>query len=368
MEIVDNQYNSDPMRFLSPDIRTLQPYLPGEQSKNGYILKLNTNENPYPPSPQVAKAIQHLLSNSADCLRLYPDPDAKLLRAKIAQQQNVDIDQIFVGNGSDEVLAFIYKAFFNHPSKSILYPDISYSFYPVYKQFYGLNAIAIPVDVNFQIQPQDYDQENCGIIIANPNAPTGIALELAQIEKILKTNPNSVVVIDEAYVDFGAQSAVKLIAHYDNLVVCQTTSKSRSLAGLRVGFAIAQPHLINALDRVKNCFNSFPVDQIAIVAAAASFEDQSYFEKCCQQVIENREYLTNELEQLGFQVLPSKANFIFVHHPTAEAKQLAQQLKQQNILVRYFDKPRINGYLRISIGTLNDNTRLVNTLSSILKE
>ncbi|MDQ9021347.1 histidinol-phosphate transaminase [Acinetobacter sichuanensis] len=366
MEVIDHQYSSDPIRFLSPNIRTLQPYVSGEQSKNDYTLKLNTNENPYPPSPQVAKAIQQLLSNSADCLRLYPDPDVKMLRANIAQQQHVDINQVFVGNGSDEVLAFIYKAFFSHPAKSILYPDISYSFYPVYKQFYCLNAIAIPVNANFQIQPQDYDQENCGIIIANPNAPTGIALELVQIEEILKLNQNSVVVIDEAYIDFGAQSAVELIPHYDNLVVCQTTSKSRSLAGLRVGFAIAQAHLIHALDSVKNCFNSFTVDQIAIAAASASFEDQSYFEQCCQQIIENREFLIHELEQLGFQILPSKANFIFVHHPNTDAKQLAQQLKQQNILIRHFDQPRINQYLRISIGTLNDNIRLVNALKTIL--
>lgn len=349
------------MRFWSPEVRELEPYVPGEQPKIQNLLKLNTNENPYPPSPKVVEAVQAVLTHQADALRLYPDPDAIALKHAIAKQQNIDVSQVFVGNGSDEVLAHIFKAFFLQ-DEPILYPDITYSFYPVYSQFFGTKTKEIPLNDNFKIEVKDYVQPNGGVIITNPNAPTSIALGLAEIEQILKANPDRVVVIDEAYVDFGAESAVSLVNRYENLVVCQTTSKSRSLAGLRVGFAIAQSHLIAALEAVKNSFNSYPIDRFAIAAAVASFEDQTYFEEQCQKVISSREKLVDELTTLGFKVLPSKANFIFASHPSHDAGQLAQQLREQGIIVRYFNKPRINQFLRITVGTDEQNERLVQTL------
>ncbi|EXG09400.1 histidinol-phosphate transaminase, partial [Acinetobacter baumannii] len=297
----------------------------------------------------------------ADVLRLYPDPDATVLKQAIAKQQNIDVSQVFVGNGSDEVLAHIFKAFFLQ-DEPILYPDITYSFYPVYSQFFGTKTKEIPLNENFEIDVRDYTQPNGGVIITNPNAPTSIALSLAEIEQVLQANPDRVVVIDEAYVDFGAESAVSLINRYENLVVCQTTSKSRSLAGLRVGFAIAQSHLIAALEAVKNSFNSYPIDRFAIAAAVASFEDQAYFEEQCQKVITSREKLVRDLTELGFNVLPSKANFIFATHSQHDAGQLAQKLREQGIIVRYFNKPRINQFLRITVGTDEQNARLVQTL------
>ncbi|MFW1950726.1 histidinol-phosphate transaminase [Acinetobacter beijerinckii] len=356
-------FTSDKMRFWSPEVRELEPYVPGEQPKIQNLLKLNTNENPYPPSPKVVAAVQAVLANNADALRLYPDPDATVLKQAIAQQQNVNIDQVFVGNGSDEVLAHIFKAFFIQ-KEPVLYADITYSFYPVYSQFFSTQTKQIPLNEKFEIDVSDYTQENGGIIITNPNAPTSIALGLDQIERVLKANPDRVVLIDEAYVDFGAESAVALVNQYENLVVCQTTSKSRSLAGLRVGFAIAQSHLIAALEAVKNSFNSYPIDRFAIAAAVASFEDQEYFETQCQKVIESREHLVSDLTALGFEVLPSKANFIFATHPQHDAALLAQQLRDQGIIVRYFNKPRINQYLRITIGTDEQNQRLVDTLKT----
>ncbi|EXG41649.1 histidinol-phosphate transaminase [Acinetobacter baumannii 44437_4] len=349
------------MRFWSPEVRELEPYVPGEQPKIQNLLKLNTNENPYPPSPKVVEAVQGVLHEKADVLRLYPDPDATVLKQAIAKQQNIDVSQVFVGNGSDEVLAHIFKAFFLQDGP-ILYPDITYSFYPVYSQFFGTKTKEIPLNENFEIDVRDYTQPNGGVIITNPNAPTSIALSLAEIEQVLQANPDRVVVIDEAYVDFGAESAVSLINRYENLVVCQTTSKSRSLAGLRVGFAIAQSHLIAALEAVKNSFNSYPIDRFAIAAAVASFEDQAYFEEQCQKVITSREKLVRDLTELGFNVLPSKANFIFATHSQHDAGQLAQKLREQGIIVRYFNKPRINQFLRITVGTNEQNARLVQTL------
>ncbi|MDC4254536.1 histidinol-phosphate transaminase [Acinetobacter baumannii] len=349
------------MRFWSPEVRELEPYVPGEQPKIQNLLKLNTNENPYPPSPKVVEAVQAVLHEQADALRLYPDPDATALKQAIAKQQNIDVSQVFVGNGSDEVLAHIFKAFFLQ-DEPILYPDITYSFYPVYSQFFGTKTKEIPLNENFEIDVRDYTQPNGGVIITNPNAPTSIALSLAEIEQVLQANPDRVVVIDEAYVDFGAESAVSLINRYENLVVCQTTSKSRSLAGLRVGFAIAQSHLIAALEAVKNSFNSYPIDRFAIAAAVASFEDQAYFEEQCQKVITSREKLVRDLTELGFNVLPSKANFIFATHSQHDAGQLAQKLREQGIIVRYFNKPRINQFLRMTVGTDEQNARLVQTL------
>lgn len=358
-------FTIEQMRFWSPEVRDLEPYVPGEQPKIQNLLKLNTNENPYPPSPKVVDAVQAVLAHQADALRLYPDPDATVLKQAIAKQQNVDVSQVFVGNGSDEVLAHIFKAFFIQ-QKPILYPDITYSFYPVYSQFFGVQTKQIPLNEKFEIDISDYEQENGGIIITNPNAPTSIALGLNKIEKVLKANPNRVIVIDEAYVDFGAESAVELISRYENLVVCQTTSKSRSLAGLRVGFAIGQAHLIAALEAVKNSFNSYPIDRFAIAAAVASFEDQDYFQEQCEKVIVSREKLVANLTELGFNVLPSKANFIFATHSLHDAAQLAEKLREQGIIVRYFNKPRINQFLRITIGTDEQNQRLVDTLKMLI--
>lgn len=354
---------TEQMRFWSPDVRELEPYTPGEQPKIQNILKLNTNENPYPPSPKVVAAVQQVLANSADVLRLYPDPDASELKQAIAKQQHVPVETVFVGNGSDEVLAHIFKAFFVQ-EQPLLYPDITYSFYPVYSQFFGVKTKILPLNDDFEIVVDDYKQANGGIIITNPNAPTSIDLGLVAIEEILQANPDSVVVIDEAYVDFGAESAVKLVEKYENLVVCQTTSKSRSLAGLRVGFAIAQPHLIAALEAVKNSFNSYPMDRFAIAAAVASFEDQEYFEAQNQKVIASREKLVAQLNELGFKVLPSSANFIFATFVSKDAGELASELRERGIIVRYFNKPRINQYLRITIGTDEQNQRLVDTLKN----
>lgn len=358
-------FTIEQMRFWSPEVRDLEPYVPGEQPKIQNLLKLNTNENPYPPSPKVVDAVQAVLTHQADALRLYPDPDATVLKQAIAKQQNVDVSQVFVGNGSDEVLAHIFKAFFIQ-QKPILYPDITYSFYPVYSQFFGVQTKQIPLNEKFEIDISDYEQENGGIIITNPNAPTSIALGLDKIEQVLKANPNRVIVIDEAYVDFGAESAVDLVSRYENLVVCQTTSKSRSLAGLRVGFAIGQAHLIAALEAVKNSFNSYPIDRFAIAAAVASFEDQDYFQEQCEKVIASREKLVANLTELGFNVLPSKANFIFATHSLHDAAQLAEKLREQGIIVRYFNKPRINQFLRITIGTDEQNQRLVDTLKMLI--
>lgn len=358
-------FTIEQMRFWSHEVRDLEPYVPGEQPKIQNLLKLNTNENPYPPSPKVVDAVQAVLAHQADALRLYPDPDATALKQAIAKQQNVDVSQVFVGNGSDEVLAHIFKAFFIQ-QEPILYPDITYSFYPVYSQFFGVQTKQIPLNEKFEIDVSDYEQENGGIIITNPNAPTSIALGLDKIEQVLKANPNRVIVIDEAYVDFGAESAVELVSRYENLVVCQTTSKSRSLAGLRVGFAIAQAHLIAALEAVKNSFNSYPIDRFAIAAAVASFEDQDYFQEQCEKVIASREKLVANLTELGFNVLPSKANFIFATHSLHDAAQLAEKLREQGIIVRYFNKPRINQFLRITIGTDEQNQRLVDTLKMLI--
>ena len=358
-------FTIEQMRFWSPEVRDLEPYVPGEQPKIQNLLKLNTNENPYPQSPKVVDAVQAVLTHQADALRLYPDPDATALKQAIAKQQNVDVSQVFVGNGSDEVLAHIFKAFFIQ-QEPILYPDITYSFYPVYSQFFGVQTKQIPLNEKFEIDISDYEQENGGIIITNPNAPTSIALGLDKIEQVLKANPNRVIVIDEAYVDFGAESAVELVSRYENLVVCQTTSKSRSLAGLRVGFAIAQAHLIAALEAVKNSFNSYPIDRFAIAAAVASFEDQDYFQEQCEKVIASRGKLVANLTELGFNVLPSKANFIFATHSLHDAAQLAEKLREQGIIVRYFNKPRINQFLRITIGTDEQNQRLVDTLKMLI--
>ena len=353
-------------RFWSQVVRDLTPYVPGEQPKIANLIKLNTNENPYPPSPKVLAAIQAELGGDAARLRLYPDPNADLLKAAVAQTHGVDTKQVFVGNGSDEVLAHIFMALLKHDAP-ILFPDITYSFYPVYCGLYGVDYQTVPLAADFSITPADYlGKPNGGIIFPNPNAPTGRLLALDAIEQIARGNPDSLVVIDEAYVDFGGDTAIKLVNRYDNLLVVHTLSKSRSLAGLRVGFAIGHPDLIEALERVKNSFNSYPLDRLSIVGAVAAIEDEAHFTECCRKVIATREALTANLAALGFDVLPSAANFIFARHPQRDAAELAKALRERSIIVRHFKLPRIEQYLRITIGTDEQCMALLAALREIL--
>ena len=352
-------------RYWSRVVNDLTPYVPGEQPKLANLIKLNTNENPYPPSPRVLAAIQAELGDDAARLRLYPDPNADLLKAAIARRHGLTPDQIFLGNGSDEVLAHVFMALLKH-DQAILFPDISYSFYPVYCGLYGIEHKTVPLAADFGIDPASYTQPNGGIIFPNPNAPTGRLLALDAIEQILRANPESVVVVDEAYVDFGGTSALPLINRYDNLLVIHTLSKSRSLAGLRVGFAVGQASLIEGLERVKNSFNSYPLDRLAIVGAIAAIEDEAHFAHCCQAVIATRDNLSADLGELGFEVLPSAANFIFARHPQHDAGQLAQALRQRNIIVRHFKLPRIDQFLRISVGTDAECQALSEALRQII--
>lgn len=355
-------------RFWSPFVHALVPYVPGEQPKIANLVKLNTNEHPYGPSPKALAAMQAAIS---DDLRLYPDPNADALRDTIASyfglaEQGGDRSWVFVGNGSDEVLAHAFHGLFQH-GKPLLFPDISYSFYPVYAQLYGVASKAIPLADDFTIQPADYQQDNGGIIFPNPNAPTGCVLPLAAIEQILQANPNSVVLVDEAYIDFGGATAIALVGRYDNLLVTQTLSKSRSLAGLRVGFAVGQPHLIEALDRIKNSFNSYPLDRVALAGAQAAFEDTGYFNSMCETVIMQRNSLEAKLKRLGFEVLPSAANFVFARHSQWSGKALAQALRERAVVVRHFDKPRVHEFLRITVGTPDQQRALFDALTEIIE-
>ena len=348
-------------RYWSKLVQELDPYVPGEQPKDQRYVKLNTNECPYPPSAQALAAI-HAAADAT--LRLYPDPNADLLKETIATyyaNYEVSRAQVFVGNGSDEVLAHVFHGLLKH-DLPLLYPDISYSFYPVYANLYGIATQTIPLRADFRLDLTDYEIPNGGIIFPNPNAPTGRAEGLAAIETLLRANSESVVVVDEAYVDFGAETAIALVARYPNLLVVQTLSKSRSLAGLRVGFAVGHPDLIEALERVKNSFNSYPLGRMAIAGAAAAMQDQAYFEQTRQQIIATREQTIHALERLGFHVLPSAANFVFARPPAGNAEAVYLGLKQRGVLVRYFNKPRIHEYLRITIGTDEQNQRLVQTL------
>jgi histidinol-phosphate aminotransferase len=312
----------------------------------------------------VIEAIQKELN---DNLRLYPDPEGQALKDAIATYHvdyGISAQQVFVGNGSDEVLAHIFQALLKH-DKPILFPDISYSFYPVYCGLYQIESTVIPLTDSFEINPDDYKRPNGGIIFPNPNAPTGRYLGLQHVEDILQANPDSVVVVDEAYVDFGGQSAIRLVNQYPNLLVCQTLSKARSLAGLRVGFAVGNEELIEALNRVKDSFNSYPLDRLALVGAVAAFEDKQWFEDSCNGVIRERKRVTEELEQRGFEVLPSKANFVFARHPDHEGAEVAAKLREQGIIVRHFNKPRISDFLRITVGTSDQNNALIKGLDSL---
>lgn len=325
----------------------LEPYVPGEQPKDKKYIKLNTNENPYPPSPKAIAAMQQAVN---DDLRLYPDPNCEDLIEVLASKHQLAPNQVFVGNGSDEILAFAFASFFD-PSKPVLFPDITYSFYKVYAKFYSITPKLIPLDDQLHIHVSEYKGEHGGIIIPNPNAPTAIALSLSEIRQLLEQNRDAVVIIDEAYIDFGGESAVTLVEEYNNLLVIQTLSKSRSLAGLRVGFAFGHADLIEGLNRTKNSFNSYTLDRIALAGAIASIQDTVYFEQTNKQVIATRERVTTGLKKSGFIVSDSKANFVFISHPKMEAKLLFEQLREQGILVRYFASPRIDQYLRVSIGT-----------------
>lgn len=350
-------------KFWSDVVHKLTPYVPGEQPKLDNLVKLNTNENPYGPSPKVIAALK---LEATDSLRLYPDPNSDELKAAIAITHNLNANQVFVGNGSDEVLAHVFQALLKH-SRPLLFPDITYSFYPVYCGLYDIEYQTIPLAEDFTINLEDYDQPNGGIIFPNPNAPTGIPLALSAIEKLLKSNTQSVVVIDEAYVDFGTESAVNLINTYPNLLVTHTLSKARSLAGLRVGYALGHADLIEALIRVKDSFNSYPIDRFASAGAIAAMQDVAYFEETCRNVIKTRMSLVTDLVKLGFDVLPSGANFIFAKHKVKDGAELTALLRQKNIIVRHFKAPnRIAPYLRITIGTDEQSSILISALTELL--
>ena len=351
-------------KFWSPVVHQLTPYVPGEQPKLDNLVKLNTNENPYGPSPKVLEALREQVGDS---LRLYPDPNADQLRAAIADFHGLQPQQVFVGNGSDEVLAHVFMALLKHDAP-LLFPDITYSFYPVYAGLYGIDYLTVPLTQDFQIRIDDYLRPNGGIIFPNPNAPTGCPLALTEIERLLQANRDSVVVVDEAYVDFGAESAVSLVQRYPQLLVTHTLSKARSLAGLRVGYAIGHPELIEALVRVKDSFNSYPLDRFALAGATAAMRDRAYFEETCRKVMASREYLVADLESLGFDVLPSAANFIFARHPQRDGADLAAKLRERNIIIRHFRYPaRIAPFLRITIGTDAQCQLLTQALRAILQ-
>ncbi len=352
-------------RYWSNIVQHLTPYVPGEQPALAHPVKLNTNENPYPPSPRVVEAIRRELGEDAASLRRYPDPTARQLRETVAAHHGLSAAHVFVGNGSDEVLAHVFQALLKH-DRPIRFPDITYSFYPTYARLYGVAYETVPLDDTFGVCVDDYLVPNGGVLLANPNAPTGRALPLAEIERLVVQSPESVVVIDEAYVDFGAQSAVPLTARYPNLLVVQTVSKARSLAGMRVGFAFGQPELIEALNRVKDSFNSYPLDRLAQAAARAAYEDDAWFRATCAKVIASRERLSAGLAGLGFGVVPSAANFVFATHPAHDAARLSAMLREKSIFVRHFKLPRIDTYLRISIGTDSECDALLDALRADL--
>lgn len=353
-------------RFWSAVVHGLTPYVPGEQPKLDNLVKLNTNEHPYGPSP---KALEAIRAATGDSLRLYPDPSADALKAALARRHGLQPKQIFVGNGSDEVLAHAFMALLKQ-DRPLWFPDISYSFYPVYCGLYDIAHRMIPLAGDFSIRVDDYlpqgGERPGAIIFPNPNAPTGRLLPLAAVECIVAGNPDAVVLVDEAYVDFGGESAIGLIDRYPNLLVVHTFSKSRSLAGLRVGFAAGHADLIEALERVKNSFNSYPLDRLAIAGAVASVEDEAFFQESCRKVIATREKLVADMRALGFEVLPSAANFIFARHPQRDGAELTAELRKRAIIVRHFKAARIDQFMRITIGTDEQCGILVGALKDIL--
>ncbi len=344
----------------------LAPYVPGEQPKSARVVKLNTNENPYPPSPRALAVLGEAIGPD---LRLYPDPDSIALRTAVAARYGLPAESAFAGNGSDEVLALAFAAFFKARTGRpgpLLFPDVTYSFYPVWADFFEIEYWRVPLESDFTLDLELYRDAGCGAVFPNPNAPTGIAVPIAEIEALLRDTPDRVLVVDEAYVEFGAESAAPLVARHDNLLVVQTLSKSHALAGLRVGFALGHPDLIAGLDRVKSSFNSYPVDRIAERMACEALADEKYFSDCRDRIIATREWTTGRLAALGFAVLPSSANFVFVQHPRVPAAKLFAALRAQGIIVRHFAQPRIDDHLRITIGTQEEMQQLVETLETLL--
>lgn len=348
-------------KYWSKLAASVEPYVPGEQPKDRNYIKLNTNENPYPPSAKVLESI-HAAANES--LKLYPDPNGEELKRTLADYCGVKKEQVFLGNGSDEVLAFAFMAFFD-PQAPVLFPDITYSFYPVYANLFKIDYELIPLKDDFTLPVEQFFKTNGGVIFPNPNAPTGEYVTLEAIEEILKHNQEHVVIIDEAYIDFGGESAQRLIDHYPNLLVVQTFSKSRSLAGLRVGFALGQEELIQGLDRIKNSLNSYTLDRLALAGAVEAVNDETYFQATRNKVIQTRERVTEELRKIGFKVVPSLTNFIFISHPTIKAEDLFLKLKEEAILVRYFNQPRIDNYLRVSIGSDIEMDRFLEAVRKI---
>lgn len=351
------------MKAWEANIRKVVPYTPGEQPNETDMIKLNTNENPYPPAPGVERVLKAM---DTDTLRLYPDPTAGDLVRSIAGFYGVREDQVFVGVGSDDVLAMCFMTFFNS-EKPVLFPDITYSFYDVWAELFRIPYERPALDEEFHIRKEDYFRENGGIIFPNPNAPTGVEMPLSDIEEILLRNPGSIVIVDEAYVDFGGVSALPLIEKYDNLLVVQTFSKSRSLAGMRIGYVFGNPELIRYLNDVKYSFNSYTMDRTALAAGVASVEDREYFEEGCQKIIATREWTKKELKELGFSFQDSKANFIFATHKSVPAKELFEALREKHIYVRYFPKDRIDDHLRITIGTDEEMKKFIGFLKEYLK-
>ena len=363
-------------RFWSPLVHSLSPYVPGEQVSDGELIKLNTNENPYPPSAAVIKAISHVIGSDGAGLRLYPDPTSLAVRQSAARLQGLSVEQVFVGNGSDEVLAFVFQTLLNQPAKGPVYfPDISYSFYPSYCRLYGVAHKTLPLNDAFEIPLDSLDEDSPAVIFPNPNAPTGKALARAQIESFLQSHPETMLVIDEAYVDFGAQSCIPLVQTYPNLLVTQSLSKSRALAGMRVGLAYGHRDLIEALVRAKDSFNSYPVDRLAQAAAKAALEDEVWLSQTVEKITASRDWLTSSLQQLGFQVLPSKANFVFARYMKESGKPredrsgafFYQALKDNGVLVRQFNRPRIEDFLRITVGSPSEVQAVVEALGRILE-
>lgn len=353
----------------SDHVADLLPYVPGEQAAIPNLLKLNTNEHPYGPSPQAIAAIREA---ACDDLRLYPDYQALPLREAVAERHGITPDQVFLGNGSDEILAHVFNALFLRRGRPLLMPDVTYSFYRTYCRLYCVPYVCLALEDDFSIRVSDYvgwtGVAPAGIIFANPNAPTGRTLALDDIAAIARAHPDTSVVVDEAYVDFGAQSAVALLGEFSNILVIHTLSKSRSLAGLRVGYAMGSVSMIEALSRIKDSFNSYPIDRLAQAGARASLLDEAYFNTTRQAVIAARESLTRDLVTLGFDVVPSQANFVFAHHPQRDAREIARLLREQGILVRHFKQPRIDQHLRITVGSRADCERLCHALSLILSE
>ena len=343
-------------------LRKIDPYVPGEQPQAADIIKLNANENPYPPAPCVQEV---LCTFDASALALYPDANGKRLKAALAERFDVRPSQVFLGNGSDDVLALAFQSFFCS-DKPILYPDITYSFYPVWCDLFRIPYEAVPLDENFRVNTRGYDKPNGGVVLPNPNAPTGCGLSLDALEDLLQHNADCVVIIDEAYVDFGAQSAVPLMDKYENLLVVQTMSKSRSLAGMRIGYALGSETLIATLEAVKNSYNSYTMDALALAAGEASVRDEDYFQQTCRRVIATRERSADALRALGFTILPSLTNFLFVTHPRKQAADIFAFLRQEKIFIRYFKLPRIDNYLRITVGTDEQMDRLIAALKKFL--